>query len=81
MPSKIYNRKTGKVALDAGQDTNGNFVTFENGVKLYSLTIAITPGTTTTTAVSGSMATTSNSTGRGRFYVSNGNVWNNVPNS
>lgn len=80
MPSKIYNRTTGGLALGAGQDANGNFVVFENGVRVYALTIAVTPGTTATTAVVGSLATTSNATGRGRFYTSNGSFWANVSN-
>jgi hypothetical protein len=82
MARKIFNDTTGGIAFGAGKDgTNGNYITFENGVRIYSLIVAITPNTTTTTAPIGSLALTSHATGRGRWYVSDGSKWQNVPNS
>lgn len=75
MASKIYNRKTGVIGLSAGGDAVSNFIQFENGVKMYALTIAVTENVTTTTAVAGSLATTSNATGRGTVYFSDGGKW------
>lgn len=42
---------------------------------LYFLTTAITANTTTTTAPSGSIATTTNATGAGKLFVSDGTKW------
>jgi len=42
---------------------------------LYFLTTAITANTTTTTAPKGSIATTTNATGAGKLFVSDGTKW------
>lgn len=42
---------------------------------LYFLTTAITANTTTTTAPKGSIGTTSNATGAGKLFVSDGAKW------
>ena len=42
---------------------------------LYFLTSAITANTTTTTAPKGSIATTTNATGTGKLFVSDGTKW------
>jgi len=42
---------------------------------LYFLTIAITANTTTTSAPKGSIGTTSNATGAGKLFVSDGAKW------
>jgi hypothetical protein len=42
---------------------------------VYFLTSAITAGTTTTTAPAGSIATTTNATGAGKFFVSVAGKW------
>ena len=42
---------------------------------LYFLTGAITANSTTTTAPKGSIATTSNATGAGKLFVSDGTKW------
>jgi hypothetical protein len=42
---------------------------------LYFLTGAITANTTTTTAPKGSIATTTNATGTGKLFVSDGAKW------
>lgn len=72
MPSKIYNRETGVAAFQAGQDAIGNYVRFENGIKFYSFTTAITADTTVTTTAAGSLAITSHATGRGTVFFSDG---------
>ena len=75
MASKIYNRSTGNLSINSGGDAVGNYIQFENGVKLYALTTAVTANTTTTTASAGSLATTSHATGRGKLYYSDGAKW------
>ncbi len=42
---------------------------------LYFLTTAITANTTTTSAPKGSIGTTSNATGAGKLFVSDGTKW------
>jgi hypothetical protein len=42
---------------------------------LYFLTTAITANTTTTTAPKGSIGTTSNATGAGKMFISDGAKW------
>lgn len=42
---------------------------------LYFLTTAITANSTTTTAPKGSIGTTSNATGAGKLFVSDGTKW------
>ncbi len=72
MPSKIYNKKTGKLAIDASSDANGAYIVFENGIRIYSSITAITKNVTTTTAPAGSLFTTSHATGKGKLFVSDG---------
>jgi hypothetical protein len=45
------------------------------GVGVYILSTAITNNVTTTTAPSGSLGITSNATGLGKLFYSNGTVW------
>lgn len=75
MANKLYNSESRKYGIRFGKDAVGSFMQFENGVKEYHLTTAITAGTTTTTAVVGSFAKTSNNTGRGKIFASNGTNW------
>jgi hypothetical protein len=50
--------------------------TIANGTAgLYFLTTAITANTTTTTAPKGSIGTTTNATGAGKLFVSDGTKW------
>jgi len=50
--------------------------TIANGTAgLYFLTGAITANTTTTSAPKGSIATTTNATGAGKLFVSDGTKW------
>lgn len=51
------------------------YVTLKNGSRLYQLTTAITANSTTTSAPAGSVAITSNSTGRGIWFYSDGTKW------
>ena len=44
-------------------------------VGLYFLTTAITANSTTTTASVGSLATTTNATGLGKLFISDGTKW------
>lgn len=75
MAYKLYNFKTKKFAISPGSDSVGAFIQFENGVKEYQLTTAITATVTATTAAVGSFAKTSNATGRGKLFSSNGTNW------
>lgn len=78
MASKLYNKTTGVVSVNSGQDAVGNYVSYENGLKHYSLTTAITGNVTVTAAVSGSRATTSNATGLGKNFRSDGSKWQDI---
>lgn len=51
------------------------YSTLANGQRLYQFTTAITAGTTATTAPSGSLGVTSNETGVGQVFVSDGSYW------
>lgn len=51
------------------------YSTLANGVRVYLLTSAITANVTTTTAPAGSIAITSNATGRGTPFYSDGSHW------
>lgn len=77
---RIYNNKTGKqVKLNndgniSMQVADGKYIDF--GVyRQYFFTTAITANSTTTAAPAGSLARTSNSTGRGSIFVSDGSKW------
>lgn len=63
-------------AVTAGSVTTSGNVAAANAVAgLYFLTTAITANSTTTTAPKGSIGTTSNSTGAGKLFVSDGSKW------
>ncbi len=63
-------------AVSAASLVSTNSVAVSNAVAgLYFLTTAITANTTTTTAPVGSIATTSNATGAGKLFVSDGSKW------
>lgn len=51
------------------------FATLANGKKVALLTVAVTAGTTTTSFAAGTLAVTTNATGRYQLFVSNGTVW------
>jgi hypothetical protein len=51
------------------------YTVLANDARFYPLTEAVTAGTTATTAPAGSLAVTSNATGKGKLFQSNGSVW------
>jgi hypothetical protein len=53
----------------------GNILVSNSGAGLYFLTTAVTANTTTTDAPAGSIATTTNATGVGKLFVSDGAKW------
>jgi hypothetical protein len=50
-------------------------ITFENGQQFVALTTAITANSTTTSLPSGSIGITSNATGVGYLFMSDGTKW------
>jgi hypothetical protein len=61
--------------LSAAKAVGGTILKFAGGVEFHGLSTAITANTTTTTAPAGSMAITSNATGAGKLFVSDGSKW------
>lgn len=54
-------------------------ITFSTGlVQILALDIAITDNVTTTTAPKNSLAVTSNSTGTGKLFMSDGSKWQQI---
>jgi hypothetical protein len=53
----------------------GTVLKFPGGIEFHGLNTAITATSTTTTAPAGSLAITSNATGVGKLFVSDGTVW------
>lgn len=51
------------------------FSTLANGTRLYLLSVAVTANVTTTSAPAGSLGVTSNATGRGSTFYSDGTKW------
>jgi hypothetical protein len=64
------------VASDVAADSivTGTFE-FSNGLKIVSLSTAITANSTTTTAPAGSIGITSHATGVGKLFISDGTKW------
>jgi hypothetical protein len=60
--------------LDLSTIPTGSYINL-GGTKVYILTVAITPNSTTTSAIAGSLAITSNATGRGSIFQSDGTYW------
>lgn len=65
---------TGRESIYNGTSFNSDIV-LSNDLRIVPLTTAITAGTTTTTAPAGSLGLTSNATGRGKLFVSDGSKW------
>jgi hypothetical protein len=61
--------------VDAEKLLGGNTLTASTGAGLYFLSIAVTANTTTTTAVKGSIGVTTNATGVGKLFISDGAKW------
>lgn len=53
----------------------GTILKFPGGIEFHGLNTAITAASTATTAPAGSLAITSNATGVGKLFVSDGSVW------
>jgi len=50
-------------------------IDFKSSAKFYALTTPITTGVTVSNAPAGSLAITTNATGIGHIYYSNGSLW------
>ena len=53
----------------------GNTLTAATGAGIYFLDTAVTANSTTTTAVKGSIGITTNATGVGKLFISDGTKW------
>ncbi len=60
---------------DAAKLVGGSIMTFASGAGLYFLTTAITANSTTTSAPAGSIGVTTNATGLGKLFISDGTKW------
>lgn len=61
--------------LNEVKKVGGTAVAFSGGVQIVGLDTAITANSTTTTAPAGSLGITSNATGAGKLFVSDGAKW------
>jgi hypothetical protein len=59
----------------AAKLVGGSTITFASGAGIYFLTTAITANTTTTDAPAGSFGMTTNATGLGKLFYSDGTKW------
>jgi len=78
--SNLLNRASGySASMDASGNMLGSGVTGSyvqvGAVRIYGFSTAITANTTTTSAPAGSMAFTTNATGRGRLFFSDATKW------
>ena len=78
--TNLLNRKNGyKAIVDdsgnlVGSALTGTYATVGN-VRIYGFSSAITANSTVTTAPAGSIAFTTNATGQGRLFYSDGSKW------
>jgi hypothetical protein len=61
--------------VDAAKLLGGNTLISSTGAGLYFLNTAVTAGSTATTAAAGSIGVTTNATGLGDLFISDGSVW------
>lgn len=61
--------------VNAAKSVGGSTLNFSSGAGIYFLTTAITANTTTTTAPKGSIGVTTNATGVGKLFISDGAKW------
>jgi hypothetical protein len=61
--------------VDAAKLLGGNTLISSTGAGLYFLDTAVTAGSTATTAAAGSIGVTTNATGLGDLFISDGSVW------
>lgn len=60
---------------DATKLIGGNVITAATGAGLYFLDIAVTANSTLTSAPAGSIGVTTNATGLGKMFISDGTKW------
>lgn len=60
---------------NAAKLIGGNTLTAATGAGIYFLDTAVTANSTTTTAVKGSIGITTNATGVGKLFISDGSKW------
>jgi hypothetical protein len=60
---------------DAAKLLGGKTLISSTGAGLYFLDTAVTAGSTATTAAAGSIGVTTNATGLGDLFISDGSVW------
>ena len=61
--------------VDAAKLLGGSVLTFSSGAGIYFLDTAITANSTTTNAPAGSFGMTTNATGLGKLFYSDGTKW------
>lgn len=61
--------------LNAAKSVGGSILTFASGAGIYFLDTAITANSTTTDAPAGSIGVTTNATGLGKMFISDGTKW------
>ena len=61
--------------LNAAKSVGGTVLKFAGGIEFQGLSTAITANTTLTSSVAGSLGITSNATGKGKLFVSDGTKW------
>lgn len=76
----LLNRASGlSASVDASGNLNGSGLTGTyatvGNVRIYGFSTAITANVTVTTAPAGSIAFTTNATGQGRLFYSDGSKW------
>ena len=61
--------------LNAAKSLGGTILTSTTGAGLYFLDTAVTANSTTTDAPAGSIGVTTNATGLGKMFISDGTKW------
>lgn len=61
--------------LSAAKSLGGTILLSATGAGLYFLDTAVTANSTTTTAPAGSIGVTTNATGLGKLFISDGTKW------
>lgn len=61
--------------LNAAKSLGGTILLSATGAGLYFLDTAVTANSTTTTAPAGSIGVTTNATGLGKMFISDGTKW------
>lgn len=61
--------------LNAAKSLGGTILTSATGAGLYFLDVAVTANSTTTSAPAGSIGVTTNATGLGKLFISDGSKW------